>query len=110
VQYGHFPKGQRFGLGQRIIDAALDTCGHVIEANNIWPTNAGELQTRKDYFMKAIGELKKLDCFIGLADGRFGIDKNIIQQWSEKINEEMRLIQGVMETDKKRWSFLNEPF
>lgn len=101
-----FPKRYTFYIGQPI--AACGTRIHELVkcGNSVYPTNAHEVQIRRDYFIEALAETQNLVSLIEVANELFGINKELMGQWAALIDEETRLIKGVMERDMARFKNL----
>jgi len=104
----HFPKRFTFYIGQDIAESANRIYRYVIQADNIYPVNKHEAQERRDWVVRAEGELKTLNANICVADEMFGISENIMLKWSELIDTEMRLLTGVKKKDRERYKNLDD--
>lgn len=86
----------------------------VKKGNSIFPTNQHERQLRKDEFTKAIGNLQAM---VTLVDNLFDYCQNNnnndfqikyskIENWMLEIDEELRLLLGLMKRDTERYKNL----
>ena len=99
----NFPKRYTFYIGQPIADLAIRIYLNVKMANSIYPTNAHEVQLRKDYLIKANAECYTLASQIEVAHELFGLEPKVMENWCECLDKEIRLIKGVIEKDKERY-------
>jgi hypothetical protein len=98
-----FPKRYTFYINQPIAELAnrIYTC--VVMANSIYPTNAHEVQLRRDYLLKANATLYSLVSQIETAHEIFGLETRVMKYWMTLVNREIRLIKGVLKKDKARY-------
>ena len=75
-------------------------------ANSIYPTNAHEVQMRRDYLLKAYAQTQSLISLINDARELFDIPGSTIAGWMELIQAELNLLRGVMKNDKQRYGQL----
>lgn len=105
-QVKNFGKTYTFILGQRMADMAFSIHDNVKKANSITPTNAHEVQTRRDLLLNAKSTLHSMISQIEVAEELFGLKAGIKQHWSDLIYDEIRLISGVLKRDKERYKNL----
>ena len=74
-------------------------------ANNLWPTNAHEAQLRRDYLMQARGKLDSFIAQLEIACEVCEVNDKVLQQWSMMAADEIRLISGVIDSDRRRFKF-----
>lgn len=103
-----FPKRYTFYIGQEISNLAINIYNTIRMANNIFPSNQHEVQKRKDLFVEARGMLYALVSQIEVANELFTINGNAMNEWSEIINAELKLLKGVMKNDRDRYKHLKE--
>lgn len=101
-----FPKRYTFYVSQPIAACATRIHENVKCANSIYPTNAHEVQIRRDYFIKANAELYNLVSLIEVANELFGIESDKIKHWMELAEKEIRLVKGAMKRDSDRYKNL----
>ena len=92
------PKRYTFYLGQHLADAATQ-----IYANSIYPTNAREVQIRREFFLKAYVECQNLVSQIEVAYELIHFETKVLEEWSELIATQINLIKGAMTKDRKRF-------
>ena len=103
-----FPKRYTFYVSQPI--AAMATSIHhcVKMANSIYPTNAHEAQSRRDYLLRANATLSSIVSQIEAANEMFGIEANAMRFWMELVSKEIRLVKGILKKDKERYKLFQE--
>lgn len=100
------PKRYTFFLAQNLSRSATAVYEYVKKGNSVYPTNAHEVQIRRDYFIKAYVELQSLVSQIEVAYELLHFDTKVLEEWSRLIGTEITLIKGVMEKDKQRYKKL----
>ena len=95
------PKRYTFYGLQSIGDLSFEILSAVKAANSIYPTNAHEFQIRRDYFLKAYGETQALISQLNALQEIFSIPSKSIMQWMELIQTELRVLKGIMKSDKR---------
>lgn len=103
----HFPKRYTFYIGQPIAQIGTRIYEFVKLANSIYPSNQHEAQIRRDYLIRARAECNNLISQIEVASEMFAINPQTVMQWSGIVDEEIKLISGVMRADKDRLKNLN---
>jgi len=98
-----FPKRYTFYVSQPIANAATRIHEYVKMANSIYPLNAHEVQMRRDYLLRANAELNSLVSQIEVAGELFGLDPNIVKHWMDLVDQEIRLVKGMMKKDRERY-------
>ena len=101
-----FPKRYTFYVSQSISDTATEILKCAKSGNSIYPTNAHEVQVRRDYFLRAYAETQSLVSLINDARELFDISGSTLTGWMELIQSELNLIKGVMKADKQRFKKL----
>ena len=100
------PKRFTFTLNTRIVETAWGIHDAVMEGNSTYPTNAHEVQVRRDHFLRAKALLHTLIGQIEMA-GKFApIDGETMREWVSLISKEIGLIKGVLDADKRRYKYL----
>lgn len=107
-QCANFPKRYTFFLAQPISQLSVDIYNDVKRGNSIYPLNQKEVQMRRNYFLRARANLYSLVSQIEVAQEMFGIDIKHMEKWSEFINNEIKLISGVLDSDRKKYKKLPE--
>lgn len=98
-----FPKRYTFYVSQPIANAATRIHEYVKMANSIYPLNAHEVQMRRDYLLRANAELNSLVSQIEVAGELFGLDPNVLKHWMGLVDQEIRLVKGMMKKDRERY-------
>ena len=98
-----FPKRYTFYIAQPIANAATRVHEYTKMANSIYPTNAHEVQLRRDYLIKANAELNSLVSQIEVAHELFGLEPNVMKVWMDLVEKEIRLVKGTLKKDKERY-------
>ena len=70
------------------------------------PVNAHEVQLRRDWFLQAIAELYNLVGQIEVAHELLQFDPAIMQEWSGLISKEIKLVKGIVKSDRERYKSL----
>ena len=100
-----FPKKYRFSISNYLEQAARDIHGEVKRGNSMGiPRNQHEFQMRRDCFLRAHAHL--YDFASQLEVAKEVIDDKALFFWMEMIRQEIKLVKGVMESDKKRFKDL----
>lgn len=97
------PKRYTFYIGNHLADSAVTIYSYVKKGNSVYPTNAHEVQLRRDCFMKAYVELQSLISQIEVAYELLHFDMKVMKEWSKLINEEIVLVRAVMKKDRERY-------
>ena len=103
-----FPKRYTFYIVQPIANAATRVHEYVKMANSVYPTNAHEVQIRRDYLLKANAELNSLVSQIEVAHELFGLESNVMKFWMDLVEKEIRLVKGTLKKDKERYKNLQD--
>lgn len=98
-----FPKRYTFFVSQPISDSATRIHQYVKMANSVYPTNAHEVQLRRDYLIRANAELNSLVSQIEVANELFGLEARVMKYWMDIVDEEIRLVKGTMVKDRERY-------
>ena len=93
-----------------IIDPLLKCANHikhlVVEANSVHPTTANEAKDRREMLMIARAELfamaSDIDDMMEMKD-KFNLSYEDARQWTGKVYAEIRLINGIMDSDSRRY-------
>lgn len=76
------------------------------KANSIYPKNKEEAQLRRNHLLEARAALYAMVSKIELACEMFGIEEKKLKYWMSMVNEESRLISGVLTSDAQRFKDL----
>ena len=98
-----FPKRYTFFIAQPISNSATRVHEYVKMANSIYPTNAHEVQLRRDYLLRANAELNSLVSQVEVAHELFGLEANVMKFWMDLVEKEIRLVKGTLKKDKERY-------
>ena len=98
-----FPKRYTFFIAQPISNSATRVHEYVKMANSIYPTNAHEVQLRRDYLLRANAELNSLVSQVEVAHELFGLETNVMKFWMDLVEKEIRLVKGTLKKDKERY-------
>ena len=98
-----FPKRYTFFIAQPISNSATRVHEYVKMANSIYPTNAHEVQMRRDYLLRANAELNSLVSQVEVAHELFGLEANVMKFWMDLVEKEIRLVKGTLKKDKERY-------
>lgn len=101
-----FPKRYTFYVSQEISHTASEIHRKVKCANSVFPSNAHEVQKRRDYFIEAYADAQSLISQINAATELFQISGGVLTQWMELVYSELTLLKGVMKKDKTRYKHL----
>lgn len=101
-----FPKRYTFILANPIAELAQHCHMNTKCANSIYPANAHELQIRKDYINRAIGNCQNLSSQMDIASNLFSADINGFKPVLPLLRDQLRLLKGLKESDKKRFKTL----
>lgn len=102
----NFPKRYTFYISQQIADIANHIHHCVKLANSIYPTNQHEVQMRRDYFLQAKADLHSFISQIEVAAELFQIEPSSMHYWMDMVYEEIRLVKGMLKSDKERYKNL----
>lgn len=98
-----FPKRYTFYISQKITETAGEIVKCTKGANSIFPTNAHEVQLRRDYLLGAYAETQSLVSLINDAAELFSISGGTMLEWMGLVQSELNLLKGVLKSDKKRF-------
>ncbi len=108
-----FPKRYMFLITKDIVSLSTKVYNDVKAANSIYPTNAAEVQLRKNYIIQANCALQcllsQLDIareFIRTTDKNKPITSTVWEGWVNLITNEAKLLASLKESDKKRYKDL----
>lgn len=103
------------GFNQDIVTIAKAVYNNVKAANSVYPTNAAEVQLRRNYLITANCELQclisQLDIareFVRNTDSNKPINGKVWQTWIDLITTEAKLLAALKNKDKERYKTLLE--
>jgi hypothetical protein len=114
----NFPKKYRFSISNNLESLAWDIHGNVKQGNSIYPQNQHEFQMRRDCFIMANAQLYDFISKLEVAKeamtirDEYGrviqevIDDDALFFWISLIEHEIKLVKGVLESDKRRFKNL----
>lgn len=103
----NFPNRRKQSTGYPLIADARYIHENVKRANNLYPTNQHEYEMRRDFLLLARGKLDSMIAQIEVAFEVCKFDVKILKTWSALCANEITLINGVLESDKRRYSGLH---
>lgn len=96
-----FPKRYTFYIGQEIANSAKYIYRNVKRGNSVFPIKTQQdVIMRRNCFLNAHMELQNLVSQIEIANELFGIDKEVMRQWMELVDLEIRLINGLLKKEQ----------
>ena len=114
-QCARFPKRFMFLITKDIVALAKAVYNNVKAANSVYPTNAAEVQLRRNYLINANCELQclisQLDIareFVRNTDSNKPINGKVWQTWLDLITTEAKLLSALKNKDKERYKTLLE--
>ena len=112
-QCAKFPKRFMFLITKDIVALAKAVYNNAKAANSVYPTNAHEVQMRRDYIITANCDLQclisQLDIareFVKETDGNKPLKSTIWQTWADLITAEAKLLANLKASDAKRYKDL----
>ena len=97
-----FPKRYTFYISQPLVSCSVRLYDDVVKANSIYPGNPDDARLRRGYLIKARAEAYTLTSQMELAFELFGMDYSAMQEWAGLVADEIRLINGVLKSDRNR--------
>ena len=112
-QCAKFPKRFMFLITKDLVALAKAVYNNAKAANSVYPTNAHEVQMRRDYIITANCDLQclisQLDIareFVKETDGNKPLKSTIWQTWADLITAEAKLLANLKASDTKRYKDL----
>ena len=112
-QCAKFPKRFMFLITKDIVALAKAVYNNAKAANSVYPTNAHEVQMRRDYIITANCDLQCLISqhdiareFVKETDGNKPLKSTIWQTWADLITAEAKLLANLKASDAKRYKGL----
>ena len=101
-----FPTRFSFYVSIPLANASMRVYEYVKRGNSINPANQHEVQMRRDCFLKANAELYSIISQIEVAEELFGLNKDMMREWTSLVDREIALVKGAMDSDKRRYKNL----
>lgn len=112
-QCAKFPKRFMFLITKDIVELSRKVYNNVKAANSVYPTNAAEVQVRKNYIIAAncalqclISQLDIAREFIRSTDDNKPIRSTVWQTWIDLVTTEVKLLAALKNKDKERYKDL----
>ena len=105
-QAAKIPNKFKYFLSGDIVSLAASGHLNAKKGNSINPKNQHEVQIRRDYFMSSYADYQALISQVGVAIEFAEFTDSAITTWMRMIDDEMRLLKGVIDTDKSRYKDL----
>ena len=103
----NFPKKYRFSISNPLELSAREIHGNVKKGNSIYPRNQHEFQMRRDYFLRAYAELYDFASQLEIAKELIEtLDDDAFLFWISIVRQEIKLVKGIMDSDKRRFKNL----
>jgi len=99
----NWPTRWRYDVSSPLCQDARYVYMELKAGNNIWPKDAHEAQMRRDHFLNARGRLDGMIAQIEVACELMEVSDKVLREWSAMAAREITLINGVMESDRKRF-------
>lgn len=101
-----FPTRFTFYVSIPLANSSMRVYEYVKRGNSINPANQHEVQMRRDCFLKANAELYSIISQIEVAEELFGLNKDMMREWTSLVDREIALVKGAMDSDKRRYKNL----
>lgn len=101
-----FPTRFTFYVSIPLANRSMRIYEYVKRGNSINPANQHEVQMRRDCFLKANAELYSIISQIEVAEELFGLNKDVMREWTSLVDREIALVKGAMDSDKRRYKNL----
>ena len=102
------PKRRTFYGNTVLAELANDVAIYVIYANEIYPLNHEEVQMRRNNLIRAKGCLAALTTEVTELRDRNLLSENVFIAWDKLIDDEDRLISGIMKKDRERYKNISK--
>ena len=101
-----WPTRWRYDVSSPLVQDARYVYTELKAGNNIsYPRDAHEAQMRRDHFLNARGRLDGMIAQIEIACELLNVSEKFLREWSAMAAQEISLINGVLESDRKRFRF-----
>lgn len=101
------PKRDRWALGTRLVDTALEMATRIDTANTLRLDNEEEARQRRIEQRMALTATFRLMTLVHIARRLTHFDESVHKHWTELVNEEQELLRGWMDSDRKRRNATN---
>lgn len=102
------PKRRTFYGNTLIAELSSQVAEHAVEANEIYPLNEHEVQMRRDHVLCAKGKLAALTTEVNELRRSDLLNEKVYLHWSRLIDDEDRLLAGVLKKDRERYKNLQK--
>lgn len=102
-QCNKITKRHTFDVRMKIVGLAWDVYNNVKDANDRYPVNQHEVQTRRDLFLNARSALDTLVGAIRITEEFIPIDSKTMLKWMAMIDTEFKLINAILKKDRERY-------
>ena len=103
-------KPKRYGrFLSKLVDYSMDLLSEIKAGNSIYPSTKLDADTRQAHFKEGVGLCQVLISQVEVVHDLFGndgISTGEVHEIAEMIDKEIRLIKGVISTDKERYKNL----
>lgn len=96
------PKRDRWCLGVRLADTALDIQSHIDMANTLRNDDIEEAKERMIEQRLALGSTFRLMTLVHVTRHLTFFDSKVHEYWTELVKEEQTLLRGWMDSDRKK--------
>ena len=102
----NFPKRYSFLFTDDFVALSVAIYNDVIDANRRNPVNQHEAQQRRDLLLDAYSKLYDMVAQLEIASHLFGVPATVLLEWTDLINTEIKLVHGLMKSDRERYKSL----
>lgn len=95
-----FPKKYTFTLSNEIVGYTREIYNNVCSANE-YPNSIEDYKRRAKLFAYTVELLKKVVRQLRIADQIFGIKATVMKDWMDLIDKELRLVSGIICSDRE---------
>ena len=104
----HIPKRYTFLMAKPLSENAASVYDMAKRGNSIYPRNQPEAQIRRDYFNHALAGVYSLVSQAEVCREMFGITTDMMMEWMRLCKQEIELLKGIMDSDRRRYKSLPE--
>lgn len=101
------PKRDRWALGTRLVDTALEMATRIDTANTLRLDNEDEAKQRHMEQRLALASTFRMMTLIHTARRLTHFDEAVHKHWTELVKEEQELLRGWMDSDRRRRNATN---
>ena len=101
------PKRDRWAMGTRLVDTALEMTTRIDTANTLRLDNEEEARQRRMEQRLALSATFRLMTLVHIARRLTHFDEAVHKHWTELVKEEQELLRGWMDSDRKRRNATN---